>query len=321
MPMSSALWGRVVALCLVIALAPIAAQAQTSAPQSQADREAEINAAYGAGIKAGTRGPTTITLFDQATLGIAQATLGIPVNEIFIPKDEGLRILRALGNSPASDTFTGLVLGLGGNDRWIVVVRYFKEGYIKDDDAKNWNADELLQNLKNGNDEQNKDRIARGFPELEIVGWIEKPTYNAATYQLVWSLSSKRKGAPDTGVKGINYNTYALGRDGYFSLNLLTNTERVDTDKQVAHTLLAGLTYNSGRRYEDFNPSTDHLAAYGIAALVGGLAAKKLGLLALIGVFALKFIKVIGIAVVAFFGGIWKVFGGRKKAPPDAAAR
>jgi Uncharacterized membrane-anchored protein conserved in bacteria len=30
------------------------------------------------------------------------------------------------------------------------VIRYIKEGYIKDDDAKNWNADDLLKNLKDG---------------------------------------------------------------------------------------------------------------------------------------------------------------------------
>src|SRR5215470_472560 len=46
---------------------------------------------------------------------------------------------------------------------------------IKDDDAKEWNADELLQNLKDGTSESNKDRVARGFPELEVLGWVEKP--------------------------------------------------------------------------------------------------------------------------------------------------
>src|ERR1700756_5791238 len=62
------MWGRVIALCLVIALAPVLAHAQTSAPQSEAQREAEIKAAYDAGIKAGTRGPATVTLLDEATL-------------------------------------------------------------------------------------------------------------------------------------------------------------------------------------------------------------------------------------------------------------
>jgi uncharacterized membrane-anchored protein len=128
----------------------------------------------------------------------------------------------------------------------------------------------------------------------------------------VWSLSSKDKDEPDSADKGINYNTYALGRDGYFSLNLLTNSARVDADKRVAHDLLAALTYNSGRGYEDFNASTDHIAAYGIAALVGGVVAKKLGILALAGAFVLKFAKVIFLAVAAFFGGAFKLFRRKK---------
>src|SRR5262249_51775175 len=161
------------------------------------------------------------------------------------------------------------------------------EGYIKDDEAKDWKADELLQNLKDGAEESNKDRAARGFPEMQVIGWIEKPTYDAATHRLVWSLLSKNKGDPDNATKGINYNTYALGRDGYFSLNLLTDSQRIGTDKAVARELLAALAYNPGKGYEDFDASTDRVAVYGIAALVGGIAAKKLGLLALIGAFVL----------------------------------
>ena len=61
-----------------------------------------------------------------------------------------------------------------------------------------------------------------------------------------------------------------------------------------------------------FNPSTDHIAAYGIAALVGGIAAKKLGLLALIGVFVLKFAKLIAIGAAALLAGAWKIFGRRR---------
>ena len=46
--------------------------------------------------------------------------------------------------------------------------------------------------------------------------------------------------------------------------------------------------------------------------LFNGIAAKKLGLLALIGVFVLKFAKIIGIAVVAFLAGVWKLFGRKR---------
>ena len=83
-----------------------------------------------------------------------------------------------------------------------------------------------MKNISEGNDEANKDRVARGFTEVEIIGWIEKPTYDATTHRLAWSLSTKHKVEPADVTKGIDYNTYALGRDGYFGLNLLTNSDR-----------------------------------------------------------------------------------------------
>jgi uncharacterized membrane-anchored protein len=296
---------RAIALCLIALVAALPARAQAPAADRQAAIQAEIQAAYQAGMQAGTRGPAKVTLIDQATLSI-------PADQLFMPTAEAARFLRALGNTISGDTLQGLVLGLKQEDEWIVVVRYIKEGYIKDDEAKDWKADELLANLKEGTEESNKDRVARGFPEMEILGWVEKPTYDATTHRLVWSLLSKNKGEADAAVKGINYNTYALGRDGYFSLNLLTDSNHVGGDKAVARTLLAGLAYNAGKAYEDFNPSTDKIAAYGIAALVGGIAAKKLGLFALIGVFVLKFAKIIAIGAAALLAGLWKLFGSRR---------
>ena len=76
----------------------------------------------------------------------------------------------------------------------------------------------------------------------------------------------------------------------------------------MAQELLADLGYNAGKRYEDFNSSTDHIAEYGLAALVGGIAAKKLGLFAVIVAFGLKFAKVIAIGAVALGAGVIKFF-------------
>jgi uncharacterized membrane-anchored protein len=280
------------------------------APSNEAARKAELATAWQSAGDAGTAGPADIPLIDQATLKL-------PAGDFFVPKAEGTRILRALGNTVHDPTFVGLVLGTRQNDRWLVVINYIKEGYIKDDAAKDWNADDLLKNLKEGVDESNKDRAARGFPELELIGWIEPPNYDAASHRLVWSVLGKDKGAPDNAHKDVNYNTYALGREGYFSLNLLSDSARIATDKAAAHELLANLSYQSGKRYEDFSASTDRIAEYGLLALVGGVAAKKLGLFAVLLAFALKFAKAIifGLAVVG--AGVMKFF--RRKPRDDSA--
>lgn len=301
-------FGAVVGAALLAALAmPSLAHAQsTPAAQSEDAQANELKAAWTAGVQAATEGPADIALIDQATLKL-------PADYDFIPKAEGARILRALGNTVGESTFVGLIVGTRPGDEWIVSTRFVQEGYIKDDDAKNWNADELLTSLKEGTAQANKDRVARGFPELEILGWVEKPAYDSETHRLVWSLRAKQKDETDSADDNVNYNTYALGRDGYFSLNLLTSASRVDGDKQAAHELLAALSYMPGRGYEDFNASTDHIAEYGIAALVGGVVAKKLGLFALIGVFVAKFAKVIGVAALAFGGAVWNFFRRKPK--------
>jgi uncharacterized membrane-anchored protein len=288
------------ALLYLVSSAPLYAQ-PNPAPTSRETREAEQRAAWQAASAVATRGPADVTLLDQAVLKL-------PARYVFVPKAEAARIMRALGNTINEATFVGIVVHTSDDEPWIVVVRHIKEGYIKDDDAKSWNRDELLKNIKEGTEEANQDRRARGFAELEILGWVEPPAYDAQTHRLVWSLSNKTKGEPDAQDKGINYNTYALGRDGYFSLNLLTNSGRIGRDKAVAHELLADLGYNSGKRYDDFNSSTDHIAEYGLAALIGGIAVKKLGLFALIGVFVLKFAKVIVIGALALGAGLLKLF-------------
>jgi uncharacterized membrane-anchored protein len=299
---------------LLLAMLVSSSMFAQSAPPSEAARKAELAAALQAAGKAGTAGPRDVALIDQATLKL-------PAGDFFIPRDEGARVLRALGNLVNDQTLVGVVIGVHQNDQWLVVIRYIKEGYIKDDDAKNWNADELLKNLSDGVEEANKDRVARGFPEMQIVGWVEPPGYDAATHRLVWSLLGKDKGEPDDAPKNVNYNTYALGRDGYFSLNLLSASDRIAAEKAVAKELLADLTYNAGKRYEDFSATTDRIAAYGLAALVGGIAVKKLGLFALLVGLVLKFAKLILVGAAVAGAAVLKFFRRKPRSnPADGAA-
>jgi uncharacterized membrane-anchored protein len=175
------------AVCVWLAgvAGPTSSLAQSPAA-SQADeaRRIELNAAWEAGAKAGTRGPDEIALIDRAVLKL-------PTDYFFIPKSESSRIMRALGNTVIEASFVGLIVGAKQGDQWIVVMNYIKEGYIRDDEAKDWNADVLLQSLKDASIQDNKDRAARGFDELEAVGWVEKPAYDSATHRLI--CSSRRR--------------------------------------------------------------------------------------------------------------------------------
>ncbi len=299
--MSFGLSHRVLAIALTLALAGTAA-AQTPPTATPADRaatiQAEQDAAWEAARKVVQRGPVDIPLIDQGTLSL-------PEGYAFVPKQESARLLRASGNS-ASPTLIGLVFPLS-DEQWSASIDYTEEGYIRDDDAKDWDADELLASLKDGTEADNQDRITRGFPPLAVTGWIEVPQYDAATHRLVWSAKVVETDNPqDQGTA--NYKTYALGREGYFGLNLVTSTATIEGDKKYARELLGAISYTPGKRYADFTEGTDRVAEYGLAALVAGVAAKKLGLIAIAGAFILKFAKVFIIGFGVFGVALAKLF-------------
>ncbi len=283
-----------------------AAWAQSDPPGrlTPEQRRAEIQASWQAASRTATHGPATVPLLDQATLRI-------PKPMVFIPKEEAARLSRALGNRPGPD-LVGIVTTFDDADDWIVLIRWTAEGYVRDDEAKDLKADDVLANLREGTAEGNKDRVARGFPSLELTGWTQPPAYDQSTHRLAWALGVKNEGeADDSG--SINFNTRALGREGYFSLNLVTARENIAANRQVSATLLSNLDYVDGKRYADFNASTDRVAEYGLAALIGVVAAKKLGLLALAGVFLAKFAKIGLLAVVGLGVAFRKLF---KRNPP-----
>jgi uncharacterized membrane-anchored protein len=276
--------------------------------QEANDRHAtELESAREAAKKSQIAGPAEVKLRDQAVLKL-------PAGYLWVPEPAASQLMRAIGNHP-DDRELGLVFPQADNEDWMVVAEYESSGYVKDDDAKNWDVDELFKSIKDGTDAGNEERRQRGFPELEVQGWVEKPTYDAGHHRLVWSIAARHKGAASSDSSSINYNTYALGREGYITLNLITSQSSIEHDKGNATTLLSALDFNSGKRYADFNSETDHVAEYGLAALVGGLAAKKIGLFALAAGFFAKFAKLIALGAAGLAGVFGKFFKGKKNDP------
>ncbi len=301
--MSTSIWAGIVRACgrrmasaFIVATSLIAPVVQAQTSQAQA----EAKAAWDEASKAAVHGPHDITLAGQATLHLADG-------KVFIPQPHAARLLRAMGNPGTYSDLEGVVMPKGEED-WMAIVKFEKSGYVKDDDAKNWNAADLLKSYREGTENANKEREKMGVSGLEIVGWAEEPRYTAGNHQLVWAMSTKEKGAPADQPQGVNYNTYALGREGYVSLNLVTGLKDLAKDKVQAQGMLSALEFNSGKRYEDFNASTDHVAEYGLAALVLGAGAKKLGLLAVLGAFFAKFAKLILIGALGLGGAFMKLF-------------
>ena len=277
------------------ALIAISAAAQT--PSSAEERQKTFDEA----MKAAVAGPKDIALANQAVLHL-------PANRVYIPQPQAAQMVRAMGNPGEYKTLQGLVFPKSEKEGWFAIVEYEPSGYIKDDEARDWNAEEMLKSYKEGTEAANEERVKMGVPAMEIIGWAEKPTYKADTHRLVWAMSSRNKGDAVDANQGVNYNTFALGREGYISLNLVTDLKDLPVDKQAAQDLLGALAFDSGKQYTDFNSSTDHVAEYGLAALVLGVGAKKLGLLALGFAFIAKFAKLAILAAVGVGAAITKFF-------------
>ncbi len=255
-------------------------------------------------------GPVDVKLGDQAVLKLPEGYQSMG------PADTQ-RALREMGNFPSGEELA-LVASSKATDaeNWFVVIRYQDTGYIKDDDAKNWDADALLADIKAGTDEANAKRKELGIPPLIIRGWEQKPTYDQASNKVVWAISAfeEEKG-------GVNYNTLALGRHGYLSMNMVGALEELPKLKPHTQNLLANLTFVEGKRYVDFNSATDKVAAVGLAALIAGAAAKT-GLLAKLWALIVpiviagkKLIVLLVIGVSVIVARIWK----RRRGAPSAA--
>lgn len=232
-----------------------------------------------------------------------QGLLKLPEGYTWVPQPHAQKVLHAMGNPGEDPKLQGLIFPPEGGE-WAAIVSFEESGYIKDDDAREWKTDEMLESYRSGTLEANKDRAEMGIKPIEIVGWAQVPAYDSATHRLVWAMSTRHVGAAADEPQGVNYNTFVLGREGYFSLNLITELKDLPLHKSEADRLLAALNFDEGKRYGDFNSATDKVAEYGLAALVIGAAVKKLGLLAMLMVFLAKFGKIFAVAAV----GGWAVF-------------
>jgi uncharacterized membrane-anchored protein len=277
--------GKIVAMFLILLLPLFGDEAY----------DQEIKTVFAAADKVMQRGPKQIKVFDQATFDL-------PEKFVFIPNPEATNIMSAMGNQ-VSEGFAGLIMPEEAEIGWFITVNYSDSGYIKDDEAKDWNTDEMLQSMKDNAIQMNEERAKRHIPEVEVAGWVQTPMYYNENHEVIWSVATKVKGSSDDKEQGVNYNTLVLGRHGYISMNLITALSSVESLKPTSKQLIDKLHFVDGKRYSDVNFDTDKIAEYGLAALVTGVVAKKLGLIALAAVFFAKFAKVI--ALTLFGGTLW----------------
>jgi uncharacterized membrane-anchored protein len=243
------------------------------------------------------------------------ATLALPPSFRYLPPADTERLLvNGWGNPPGSVTL-GMIVPAGVNpleqNGWGVVITYDKDGHVKDDDADSIKYDDLLKDMQEGVSEQNAARKEKGYPAMTLVGWAERPHYDKARHKLYWAKELRTDGDQQN---GLNYNIRVLGREGVLVLNAVAGRDQLEAIKVEMQKVTAVTNFNPGQRYTDFNDSTDKVAEYGLAALVAGGVAAKLGFFGKLLALLLAFKKIILLGAAAFGSAIYKFF--KRDQPP-----
>ncbi len=239
------------------------------------------------------------------------AHLNTPSGFSYLDKQNAKKLLTDLWNNPEDPDILGVLVPsdkkINSPDEWAIVISYEDIGHVKDDDASDINYDDLLKQMQESTIEANKVRMQQGFDTVSIIGWAQKPFYDATNHKLHWAKEA-RFGSDE--INTLNYNIRILGRRGVLVLNVVASINDLQLVKQHINNITASCDFISGNKYDDFNSSTDKIAEYGVAGLIAGGVMAKAGLFAKIGFFLLKLWKIIAIALVGTFSILRKKIAG-----------
>ncbi|MDQ1922737.1 DUF2167 domain-containing protein [Massilia pseudoviolaceinigra] len=245
------------------------------------------------------------------------ATLNLPDSFRYLtPADTERVLVQAWGNPPGHKTL-GMIVpasGVMGKDGWGVIVTYEGDGHVKDSDADTIKYDELLKDMQEAVLEANSERKSQGYAAMQLVGWAEKPSYEKSTHKMFWAKELSIAGENE---HSLNYNIRVLGREGVLVLNAVATMDQIAGIRQEMRKVTAFSDFTPGNRYADYNPATDKAAEYGLAALVAGGVASKLGLFGKLLALLLAFKKLIFIALGTAGVAAWNFFRGKRNDKVD----
>jgi uncharacterized membrane-anchored protein len=193
-------------------------------------------------------------------LGVT-AQLKVPEGYVFVgPSDT--RVIMEANHNPLSNKELGFIAP--ANETWYAVFEFDDVGYVKDDEKDTLDANAMLDSIRTGTEEGNKERLRRGWPTMTIIGWEQPPHYNDLTHNLEWAIRAQTEGEPV-----INHNTRLLGRGGVMEVTLVADPAVMAETLPKFKQMLSGFDFKTGHRYAEFHAG-DKTAAYGLTGLVVG---------------------------------------------------
>lgn len=240
----------------------------------------------------------------QASIG-DNASIKIPDGFAFLGATEAKKFMELTQNIPGREEYVLAPTSLN----WFAIFSFNPVGYVKDDETVD--ADEVLETVRNGTEAGNEIRRQKGWSTMSIVGWRFTPQYDQQTKLLEWAFLAKND---QDNSDLINYNTRLLGRTGVMEVVLVSSPAILDTAVATLKTALTGYEFAPGQKYTEFREG-DHVAEFGLAALVAGgaaAAAAKKGFFAVIAGFFAAAWKLVIPALIGIWIFIKSIF--RKKA-------
>lgn len=227
-------------------------------------------------------------------------------------KDSAAVLTEAWGNPPdASADAVGMIFPVNydpiAQDNWGIELRWEKIGHVDDSDAASIDYDDLLRSMQADTLSNNDQRTKDGFPPVTLIGWASPPVYDAVNKRLHWA---KELQFGNDAVHTLNYDVRFLGREGVFVMSYIATVRQLPEIKQSLNEVLDLATFNAGKKYVDFQPDLDTVAAVGVGGLIAGKLAAKAGLLAV----ALVALKKFGVILLVPLAGLWRLIRGKKDA-------
>jgi uncharacterized membrane-anchored protein len=238
-------------------------------------------------------------VYRTGTVTVRDTRIVLPPGFRYLNATDAQRTLTDLYGNPPHPEVRALILppksGVLDN-KYFIVATYENDGHISDSDAAKIDYDAMLQSMQKSEKSDNAKRAKAGYEPIHMVGWADRPHYEASTHKLYWA--SDLVFGTDK-VDTLNYEVRTLGREGMLALNAVASKPDIATVRSGMQTVLGASRFVGGRRYEDYHHG-DKVSKLTIAAVVagGGYAAAKTGLIALL-IAKLKFVAVGFAALVA----------------------
>ncbi len=262
--------------------------------------------------------------FESGVVVVAdgRASLTLPDGFGYLSPDDTEKVLVAWGNPPQGGGL-GMIVPMDASlfsaEGWAVLLTYKEDGHITDDDAEDMDWEELLVSMKEDIETDNALRVEAGMDPIHLEGWVAPPHYDSARHRLYWATSLRG----DDGGRSLNYDIRVLGREGVLAMSAIASVEQLEQVQNDMEQIITFAVFNSGHRYEQFDPDMDRVAAYGIGALVAGKVASKVGLLAALGVMLLKAKKLLLLAIIGISAAAKRAVGQRgdpvSRLPPESS--